>query len=885
MKQWIFLALFAMGVLCPEFAFAADIFTPSSNDISMKILAQIFGGLVTGGGVDAFGDGMAAYTGAVLSVGGILAAYTILAGTIGTAHDGEMLGKKFSSVWIPIRYCIGTALVLPIMNGGYCLMQVLVMWIITQGVGLADKIWDGYRKTPNVSADYKLSTSAKQQIIKLSEDAFIASSCVAAHAQYINDTPSILSMLDRYDYRIAVDGDTYNYGDQKGVMSYVNNNMCGWVKLPANVANQSSATGAASNGTGKLGDFGNLFQAQDLSSIGIAQQVQTKILIQKMTALGQKTVANRTDVPKNAKAYYAEVNAAANEYMNGVTAAAQAVVKGKGVPESNGYGWFLAGSYFTNDIVANDRINNAVNSVSTSGSSLDTARTTSTDADVDKYMVANQVVSARGAQYATRITADGKKPDDAHRDAEFSIGGKIAAMFTDQLTGIDLYSLKNDPRHPIIASAGMGSSLINLWGGAALAMSALSLGASVPGFGGGVASFLNVIMGFLMLPISALSGCGFMLTYLIPMMPFILFLGAAAGFITECIIAILAAPLWAIMHLHPSGDDMHGKGGNGYSLVLELLLRPAMLVFGLMAGIVFSGLIGEFVNKVFFQVFSLSAGMGNGITGFFMVIAGTVIYAYIMFGVMTKSFSLIHVIPDTLLRWIGGGGGSIGQAASQMAEGAKGGFVAAAAVVSRSGGLDFSKGRNGGNDKKMPDGDGSAGVDKTRKSLPGGSGSENGEGGSSLGEMSAKKQFDSKIDDLGGKDSPKAQAFAKNLDEERKVNPDKSSNEQMDTAMKSTLNQEFGTGSGAMIKGFAGGTFSGSKFKEAVGMYEKAKHGMKASGITDKKEIANKLKEATVTARNAFTADKKSKFNGGEKPLGHYLSGELSKFREIDKLE
>ena len=46
------------------------------------------------------------FNGAVLIIGGILATYTLLAGTLGTAHDGEMLGKKFSSVWIPIRYSL-----------------------------------------------------------------------------------------------------------------------------------------------------------------------------------------------------------------------------------------------------------------------------------------------------------------------------------------------------------------------------------------------------------------------------------------------------------------------------------------------------------------------------------------------------------------------------------------------------------------------------------------------------------------------------------------------------------------------------------------------------------------------------------------------------------
>ena len=96
--------LFAATLFAPTLVFAANIFEPSSGDISLKILSQLFGGLVDGGGVDAFGSAISTFNVAILSVGGILAAYTVLAGTLGTAHDGEMLGKKFSSVWIPIRY-------------------------------------------------------------------------------------------------------------------------------------------------------------------------------------------------------------------------------------------------------------------------------------------------------------------------------------------------------------------------------------------------------------------------------------------------------------------------------------------------------------------------------------------------------------------------------------------------------------------------------------------------------------------------------------------------------------------------------------------------------------------------------------------------------------
>ncbi len=89
-----------------------------------------------------------------------LAAYTLIAGTMSTAHDGEMLGKKWSSMWLPVRTALGTAMILPA-AGGFCAAQVMVLWMINQGVGLADTIWNTYASNPSDGA--VITTSASYQ--------------------------------------------------------------------------------------------------------------------------------------------------------------------------------------------------------------------------------------------------------------------------------------------------------------------------------------------------------------------------------------------------------------------------------------------------------------------------------------------------------------------------------------------------------------------------------------------------------------------------------------------------------------------------------------------------------------------------------------------------
>ncbi|HBT4279727.1 TPA: hypothetical protein MBN48_005259, partial [Klebsiella pneumoniae] len=63
--------------------------------------------------LNVFSGVMALFLHFLLMLGGIMAAYVLIAGTMVTAHDGEMLGKKWSSMWLPIRTALGTAFLLP----------------------------------------------------------------------------------------------------------------------------------------------------------------------------------------------------------------------------------------------------------------------------------------------------------------------------------------------------------------------------------------------------------------------------------------------------------------------------------------------------------------------------------------------------------------------------------------------------------------------------------------------------------------------------------------------------------------------------------------------------------------------------------------------------
>lgn len=140
--RWIllFLAIFPSIVM----ADSSLSFTPPGTDYSVVFLGNLFGvvdGVLHGTGSQIMGAMFGVFNAAVLALGGIVVVYTIIVGTMNTAHEGQMLGQKWSSIWIPVRSTIGLAFLVP-KASGYCLMQIFIMWVVVQGVGAADKIWN-----------------------------------------------------------------------------------------------------------------------------------------------------------------------------------------------------------------------------------------------------------------------------------------------------------------------------------------------------------------------------------------------------------------------------------------------------------------------------------------------------------------------------------------------------------------------------------------------------------------------------------------------------------------------------------------------------------------------------------------------------------------------
>ena len=206
-------------------------------------------------------------------------------------------------------------------------MQAIVMWLVVQGIGLADGVWGAFMSNPTAAANTNVQTY-RDEIVDTAKAAFNASMCYRAYARAINEAPSILK-FGQYNYTMTQTSQGWVYGDST---SSVRQNGCGKIDYPQdkNVTQVDSTVvnTTASTNAGYLGDIGTIFAPMDVSAIRQAHNTQTDNLVHKMDALAASVIATAppTDdgasgvsmTPDQAAQYYQQIEQAADDYLKGV---------------------------------------------------------------------------------------------------------------------------------------------------------------------------------------------------------------------------------------------------------------------------------------------------------------------------------------------------------------------------------------------------------------------------------------------------------------------------------------------------------------------------------------------------------------------------------------
>ncbi|MDN7680533.1 DotA/TraY family protein [Burkholderia cenocepacia] len=679
----------------------ANLFDPSSSDVSMQWLGSLFGGMGLFGssGGDPLSGANQVLIGSILIGAGVLFTYFLLVGVMNTAQEGSILGKKWP-LWVVPRMSTAVALMLPVVKG-YAMIQIIVAWLLVQGIGLADKGVEAFVDNQNLAQT--LTSSFSQSPVKTTAyNLFLSSVCMATLEQGVKQqgtsviytSPSIGITTEKQGNK------TFYYFGDKNESAGMTKQTCGYYVVDSSQINMQGSS---------------LVSASDLSGandINQAQQAQIGSLVSAMMSAGRSLVSSHKAIPAST------IDSAIADYQKAIQQSAFDAVKkmndNKEMQDNiKKDGWIMLGFWYPKIQAMSSQINKAINNVAvaTGPSSFDSDLLK--DEYVQNMTLAMETVRNGGgiANYgiAKQVDNSGSLLDKIKGwTKSFSIEGAIK-------NSIDFqdYTIQKgaDPMLNLMTYGGICLTAAGVGFVAILAL--MGTVGNAPGVGLALQSVLLMFV-----PLLAL--VGITLLYILPLIPTLIWVGCISGFILMAIEAIIASLFWGLMILNPNGNhEVIGAGQQGFRLIVALLFKPFLLVVGFWVSILMMNTLGTWISDMFGYIFDLSQSDSNVFTYIVGKIISPVLYGSIMLVVIKKIFGIVPALPDELIKWIGGGStGFTGHSKETSGSEATGSANVVAGTVINAGtqaGKDVNgKGGNGpqikNDDRPMNSGSGSAGF-------------------------------------------------------------------------------------------------------------------------------------------------------------------------------
>lgn len=676
---------FLFGLIFSGAAFAQNL-TPPVTDLSVtRLLSELFGPLVStdGGGKNPLGEIIGQFNAILLVFAGVLLAYTLVAGTMQTAHDGEVLGKKWSSMWLPLRISIGISALVPL-SSGYCIAQYIVMWLVLQGVGAADSIWSTFATKVQPMVDLSL-TQNYGQANDLASNALRQAMCVTTVNGEIK-TAKEKAKADGVEYNgyeyifIRPEGsaaagkfDTSDLPvpslDSSTTAQDNLNDACGTYKLPSpNVS---------------VADDGNqlvqLFGSPDKLNAFSKQVNQAHIKAFSALQVAMNDIANGMYIKKYGDGGYTQEQAsskytqAVNNYNTTLSAAISsgtASLSGDNeiAQNANRDGWAMAGAFYLKYIKLQQAIADEVGR-------YPLASPPNQDLDQNfRVQVGGQLKSVDAMLKKSKFGDELGIENQAASDSTHYSGDKnefaeyIAKTFAkEQLRASKYFFDVSENNNVLLSVSKAGLKLFDTSVHANMVLASLVVvgDSSIFGIKFGVGAGVSALSPFLMALFGALFASTAVIAFMLPLTPYIIWFGVVMGWVVMVIEAIIAAPLWVLSHLHPDADGIVGRGGQGYSLIFALFLRPSLSVIGLLFSMALINPIGYLFIRSYWSVFSMAHGTPSATTPLLYAISLS-IFAMVMMSIINKVFALIHVIPDEIFKWMGGPSGNLGSYAGDL---------------------------------------------------------------------------------------------------------------------------------------------------------------------------------------------------------------------------
>lgn len=689
----------AFCLICPQ-AFAA-LFSVAPSDRSQQYLGVIFGGSV---GSIYLGGGSSnpmlslmfeRFNFIIVTVGVVVLSYLGVTSTINTAREGEAGGKKLS-MWVPLRAFFGMLMMVPTPGSGYSVVQMTVLWIVLNGIGAANAIWNtvltqvtrGIAPVGNIS--YPQAVTANNPLLKALAGKILASrACMASlnnMASSLSTNPQSPFLQGQVSPFLVVSPPSLTPTSKQqvatiyvGIQGAGNQywDMCGSFRI----------TETLSEGNRDIIPFNdnNLIQRLNI----MTSVVQTMFGV--VSDAGDLIASSQTPTP-------GYVVNAANAFAGNILQLATL----NNAPSSNianniinnimPLGWIHAGSYYYQLMTANSTASTTDNDITPLGLNNFAGNVPSYAGNLNANNYPSSVQTAGWNQSLTSLlsmsqattlntslqlaasyaNSDSYAPPPLPAfmgGSSTSTGSGMADEFfngafgtvKDAAAGV-MQQMTTSESDPLSAMAHNGTKLMQAAEGAAFVFfviaAALQLGLSINTcmlpFGNMITSVIfqaTLLIGGLLV---LLWTAGATLGVYVPLIPFFVFTSTAFGWMIAVVEAVVGAPLIALGMVHPSGEEL-GKVGPALSIVANLFLRPTLMIFGFVLGANLLKSVLQLINFGFgYATTSGQTGGGSIMTySSFSFIPLLITYGMFVITATNKSFSLIYLLPDKIMRWMG----------------------------------------------------------------------------------------------------------------------------------------------------------------------------------------------------------------------------------------
>lgn len=646
------------------------------------------------------------YSIALMVIAVLIFCYFITAVVGETAKDGTPFGRRFNHVWAPIRMVVALGLLVPVsygLNSG----QYIVLYAAKWGSGFATNGWLLFNKilTGNYLGSDGQTLVAEPEIPevnRLVQFALAAQTCYFSYAQTYGDDPKWDNFFKNFDAWIVKDtfstpnaipfapvefDEALQFTENQDIIirfgerdptgkKYFNHRgfvypHCGEIKL--------TVTGIKEPGARAIQN-GYYDMIYNLWLDGVTEYYAQEIA----KAFMPQTNDPQADLPDND--YRVEALKYYTEQARQIVKAGVQVQRDEGnfaiEPELLKYGWGGAAIWYNKIASMNGAVTSAafdIPEVKLYPSSMEGVlqERLQADADVTGFNRYDPKISGKRAVDHAE-SADGMLFNPSYwsyKSFESEDGGllrpeQLSTTGNSLLDGINeffgtsgLYNIRkneNQDIHPLAQLASVGKALVeasirNLLAGGALGI--------FSGYSGNLGEFISsFLITFALIGLTA----GVTLFYVVPFLPFLYFFFAIGTWVKGLFEAMVGVPLWALAHIRIDGEGMPGDAAsNGYYMILEIFLRPILIVFGFLGSILIFAAMVRVLHDIFPLVIENLTGFDvrdkdNADLSVIEVMRGpidefffTVIYTIIVYMIGMSSFKLVDLVPNHIMRWMG----------------------------------------------------------------------------------------------------------------------------------------------------------------------------------------------------------------------------------------